>query len=71
MDQPRKVNHGDKHLVHNNTEMNHKCLKLKWRKFDHLAGQVGGAQNIFCQLFGHEAENTFWLDSSSTDMVFI
>jgi hypothetical protein len=22
-------------------------------------------------LFGHEAENTFWLDSSSTEMVFI
>ncbi|XP_058770014.1 aminodeoxychorismate synthase, chloroplastic-like isoform X2 [Vicia villosa] len=68
VDQPRKVNHGDKHLVHNNTDMNYKCLKLKWRKFDHLAGQVGGAKSIFCQLFGQEAENTFWLDSSSTDM---
>ncbi|CAK8573186.1 unnamed protein product [Lathyrus sativus] len=68
VDQPRKVNHGDEHLVHNNTEMNYKFLKLKWRKFDHLAGQVGGAKNIFCQLFGHEAKNTFWLDSSSTDM---
>ncbi|KAL5069529.1 hypothetical protein RYX36_020416 [Vicia faba] len=68
VDQPRRVNHGDKHLALNNTEMNYKCLKLKWRKFDHLAGQVGGAKSIFCQLFGHEAENTFWLDSSSTDM---
>ncbi|XP_015877136.3 aminodeoxychorismate synthase, chloroplastic [Ziziphus jujuba] len=45
-----------------------KYLKLKWRKFDHLAGQVGGARNIFCELFGHhKAENTFWLDSSSTE----
>ncbi|KAF3433924.1 hypothetical protein FNV43_RR25027 [Rhamnella rubrinervis] len=45
-----------------------KYLKLKWRKFDHLAGQVGGARNIFIELFGHhKAENTFWLDSSSTE----
>ncbi|CAJ2629623.1 para-aminobenzoate synthase-like protein [Trifolium pratense] len=65
---PRKVNHGDENVVHNNTEVNYKCLKLKWRKFNHLAGQVGGAKSIFCQLFGHEAENTFWLDSSSTEM---
>ncbi|RHN81504.1 putative aminodeoxychorismate synthase [Medicago truncatula] len=57
-----------RHLVHNNTEVNYKSLKLKWRKFDHLAGQVGGAKSIFCQLFGQEAENTFWLDSSSTEM---
>lgn len=57
-----------RHLVHNNTEVNYKTLKLKWRKFDHLAGQVGGAKSIFCQLFGQEAENTFWLDSSSTEM---
>lgn len=49
----------------------HKWLKLKWRKFDHLAGQVGGAKSIFCGLFGHhKAENTFWLDSSSTEKVF-
>ncbi|KAK2457702.1 aminodeoxychorismate synthase, chloroplastic [Trifolium repens] len=68
VDLPRKVNHGDESVLHNNTEMNYKCLKLKWRKFNHLAGQVGGAKSIFCQLFGHEAENTFWLDSSSTEM---
>lgn len=47
-----------------------KFLKLKWRKFDHLASQVGGARNIFCELFGHhKAENTFWLDSSSMEKV--
>ncbi|KAK7279664.1 hypothetical protein RJT34_24720 [Clitoria ternatea] len=45
----------------------YKCLKLKWRKFGHLASQVGGAKSIFCGLFGDEAENTFWLDSSSTE----
>ncbi|XP_073223649.1 aminodeoxychorismate synthase, chloroplastic isoform X3 [Cicer arietinum] len=83
-DRPRKENHGDKDLAHNNTDIKcmdmfnmvnahhastgFKCLKLKWRKFSHLAGQVGGAKSIFCQLFGHEAENTFWLDSSSTEM---
>ncbi|KAK6929205.1 Chorismate-utilizing enzyme, C-terminal [Dillenia turbinata] len=45
-----------------------KPLKLKWRKYDKLASQVGGAKNIFCQLFGdHKAENTFWLDSSSIE----
>ncbi|XP_059457949.1 aminodeoxychorismate synthase, chloroplastic isoform X2 [Corylus avellana] len=45
-----------------------KFLKLKWRKFDHLANHVGGARNIFCELFGHnKAENTFWLDSSSRE----
>ncbi|XP_017984865.1 PREDICTED: aminodeoxychorismate synthase, chloroplastic [Theobroma cacao] len=43
-------------------------LKLKWRKFDHLASEVGGARNIFSELFGkNKAENTFWLDSSSTE----
>ncbi|XWS56446.1 hypothetical protein CRYUN_Cryun09bG0086000 [Craigia yunnanensis] len=45
-----------------------KFLKLKWRKFDHLASEVGGARNIFSELFGkNKAENTFWLDSSSTE----
>lgn len=87
MSQLRKVDHGGEHLVNNNTEMkclemfnmlnahhastSYKCLKLKWRKFCHLAGQVGGAKSIFCQLFGHEAKNTFWLDSSSTEKVSI
>ncbi|XP_050210164.1 aminodeoxychorismate synthase, chloroplastic [Mercurialis annua] len=43
-------------------------LKLKWRKFNKLAAQVGGAKNIFCKLFGdNNAENTFWLDSSSIE----
>ncbi|XP_048231809.1 aminodeoxychorismate synthase, chloroplastic isoform X2 [Ricinus communis] len=45
-----------------------KHIKLKWRKFDKLAAQVGGARNIFCRLFGaNKAENTFWLDSSSVE----
>ncbi|XP_057979569.1 aminodeoxychorismate synthase, chloroplastic isoform X2 [Malania oleifera] len=45
-----------------------KFLKLNWRKFDGLAAQVGGARYIFCALFGDDtAQNTFWLDSSSTE----
>ncbi|KAM1253035.1 hypothetical protein ACFX2J_040972 [Malus domestica] len=45
-----------------------KYLKLRWKRFKHLAGQVGGAKNIFCTLFGHhKAESTFWLDSSSIE----
>ncbi|KAK8662303.1 hypothetical protein V6N13_091886 [Hibiscus sabdariffa] len=48
--------------------MGAKFLRLKWRKFDHLASEVGGARNIFSELFGkNKAENTFWLDSSSTE----
>lgn len=47
-----------------------KYLRLKWRKLDHMARKVGGARNIFCELFGHhKAENTFWLDSSSKEKV--
>ncbi|PIN11103.1 Para-aminobenzoate (PABA) synthase ABZ1 [Handroanthus impetiginosus] len=46
-----------------------KFLKLKWRKVKCSPSQVGGARNIFCELFGdNHAENTFWLDSSSTEM---
>ncbi|KAJ1406414.1 Para-aminobenzoate synthase, component I [Sesbania bispinosa] len=83
VDQLKEVVHTDKHLLYNNAEMkrlemfnmvnahnasaSYKCLKLKWRKFGQLAGRVGGAKSIFCSLFGHEAENTFWLDSSSTE----
>ncbi|XWS66153.1 hypothetical protein CRYUN_Cryun05aG0175400 [Craigia yunnanensis] len=48
--------------------MGAKFLKLKWRKFGQLASEVGGARNIFSELFGkNKAENTFWLDSSSTE----
>ncbi|GMI87006.1 aminodeoxychorismate synthase, embryo defective 1997 [Hibiscus trionum] len=48
--------------------MHTKFLRLKWRKLDHLASEVGGARNIFSELFGkNKAENTFWLDSSSTE----
>lgn len=47
-----------------------KNLRLKWKKFKHFAGHVGGARNIFCELFGQDkAENTFWLDSSSIEKV--
>ncbi|QCE07954.1 para-aminobenzoate synthetase [Vigna unguiculata] len=83
VDQLKKIVHAERDLEYNKTEMKHlemfnmvnthhattgyKCLKLEWRKFGHLAGQVGGAESIFCELFGHETENTFWLDSSSTE----
>lgn len=87
MNQQNKVPSKDRQLMHdtaeidpseifntvngNNASTAYKWLKLKWRKFDHLAGQVGGAKNIFCGLFGHnKAENTFWLDSSSTEKVY-
>lgn len=49
-----------------------KSLKLRWRKFDHLAANVGGADNIFRDIFTKcGAENTFWLDSASTEKVCI
>jgi len=86
VDQLKKIVHADRHLEYNKADMKHlemfnmvstphattgsKYLKLKWRKFGHLAGQVGGAKSLFCRLFGHEAENTFWLGSSSTEKVF-
>ncbi|KAG8390640.1 hypothetical protein BUALT_Bualt01G0104700 [Buddleja alternifolia] len=48
---------------------NVKYLKLKWRKVECSVSQVGGAGNMFCELFGdHQAGDTFWLDSSSTEM---
>ncbi|KAL2249246.1 UNVERIFIED_CONTAM: Aminodeoxychorismate synthase, chloroplastic [Sesamum indicum] len=48
---------------------NAKNLKLRWRKVECTISQVGGAGNIFCELFGDlHAENTFWLDSSSIEM---
>ncbi|KAF1878680.1 hypothetical protein Lal_00047351 [Lupinus albus] len=83
MDQLNRVVSGDRCSVHNNAETNcletfikvnanhastgYKFLKLKWRKFGGLAGKVGGAKSVFCELFGHDTENTFWLDSSSTE----
>ncbi|PHU00632.1 Aminodeoxychorismate synthase, chloroplastic [Capsicum chinense] len=45
-----------------------KFLKMTWKKVDCSASQVGGADNIFCALFGDQkAKNSFWLDSSSTE----
>ncbi|KDP45106.1 hypothetical protein JCGZ_18548 [Jatropha curcas] len=50
------------------SNINVKHLMLKWRKFDQLLAQVGGARSIFCELFGaNKANNTFWLDSSSVE----
>ncbi|OWM70180.1 hypothetical protein CDL15_Pgr026030 [Punica granatum] len=45
-----------------------KSLKLRWKKFDRLASRVGGADNIFCEIFAERgAKNTFWLDSASIE----
>lgn len=45
-------------------------LKLRWKKLDSLANKVGGARNIFSKLFGKcNADETFWLDSSSIEKV--
>ncbi|XP_055806324.1 aminodeoxychorismate synthase, chloroplastic [Solanum dulcamara] len=45
-----------------------KFLKITWKKLDCSASQVGGADNIFCELFGDQkAKNSFWLDSSSIE----
>ncbi|CAH9119042.1 unnamed protein product [Cuscuta europaea] len=47
---------------------NVKYLKMRWKKLDYLASQIGGSKNIFCELFGGQnTANTFWLDSSSTE----
>lgn len=47
-----------------------KLLRLKWKKLNQLAAQVGGSRTIFCELFEeHKAKDTFWLDSSSTEKV--
>ncbi|RZS10787.1 hypothetical protein BHM03_00042053 [Ensete ventricosum] len=47
-----------------------KYLSLKWKKFDSLLSEVGGSENIFRELLGdYNVDNTFWLDSSSTDKV--
>ncbi|KAL3370873.1 hypothetical protein AABB24_007743 [Solanum stoloniferum] len=43
-------------------------LKMTWKKLDCSVSQVGGADNIFCELFGDQkAKNSFWLDSSSIE----
>lgn len=47
-----------------------KLLRLKWKKHERLAKKVGGAKNIFMELFGkNRGNNTFWLDTSSSDKV--
>ncbi|KAJ0260097.1 Aminodeoxychorismate synthase [Hirschfeldia incana] len=49
-------------------EPNAKLLRLKWKKLERIAHKVGGARNIFMQLFGKSRGNdTFWLDTSSSD----
>lgn len=55
-----------------NMIMKKKSLKLRWRKFDHLAANVGGADKIFCDIFTRRGtKDTFWLDSASTEKVCI
>uniref|UniRef100_A0ACD5ZBN8 Uncharacterized protein n=1 Tax=Avena sativa TaxID=4498 RepID=A0ACD5ZBN8_AVESA len=45
-----------------------KFLRLTWRKIDNFLSRTGGSEAIFSTLFGHQnAEDTFWLDSSSVD----
>ena len=45
-------------------------LLLHYKKFEGLARKVGGSGNIFLKLFrDRDANDTFWLDSSSTDQV--
>ncbi|XP_039173256.1 aminodeoxychorismate synthase, chloroplastic isoform X2 [Eucalyptus grandis] len=45
-----------------------KRLKLTWRRLEGSATKLGGAKNMFCELFSDDkAENTFWLDSSSIE----
>jgi len=47
-----------------------KLLRLKWKKHERLAHKVGGARNIFMELFGkNRGSDTFWLDTSSSDKV--
>lgn len=64
------TNHFNMYKMVNSSNLTNgvKFLKLEWRKLEHLSCQVGGAKNIFLELFGDEkARNTFWLDSSSTE----
>lgn len=57
-------------VAHASKSVGSRYLKLQWKKFDCLASEVGGPGNIFWELFGnHKAEDTFWLDSSTTDQV--
>ncbi|KAF8086492.1 hypothetical protein N665_0624s0033 [Sinapis alba] len=47
---------------------NAKLLRLKWKKLERIANKVGGARNIFMQLFSKSRGNdAFWLDTSSSD----
>ncbi|XP_010227414.1 probable aminodeoxychorismate synthase, chloroplastic isoform X3 [Brachypodium distachyon] len=45
-----------------------KYLRLRWKRIDNFLSHTGGSEDIFSVLFGHQnAEDTFWLDSSSID----
>lgn len=58
--------HNAESLSHSNSSL--KFLKLTWKKLSSWAGRVGGARNIFCQLFGQQkGKDTFWLDSCSVE----
>ncbi|KAK6137958.1 hypothetical protein DH2020_028301 [Rehmannia glutinosa] len=54
------MKHGSlRNLVNPSHSRNAKFLKLKWRKVECSVSQVGGPENIFCELFGdHHAGNT-------------
>jgi para-aminobenzoate synthetase len=43
---------------------------LRWKKIDNFVSRTAGSEAIFSVLFGHQnAQDTFWLDSSSVDQV--
>ncbi|KAL0721899.1 hypothetical protein Bca4012_036498 [Brassica carinata] len=43
-------------------------LRLKWKKLERLVHKVGGARNIFMELYGNSSgKDAFWLDTSSSD----
>lgn len=45
-----------------------KLLRLRWKKIDNFVSRTAGSEAIFSVLYGHQnAEDTFWLDSSSVD----
>ncbi|KAF7097500.1 hypothetical protein CFC21_099311 [Triticum aestivum] len=61
---------GDSVGVHMLAERNveKKYLRLRWKRIGNFLSRTSGSEDIFSELFGHQnAEDTFWLDSSSVD----
>jgi para-aminobenzoate synthetase len=53
-----------------NRDSGKKCLRLQWKKINNFLCSTVDSEDIFSVLFGHQnGEDTFWLDSSSTDQV--